>query len=87
MYVCVRQHSDNSEPKMLILQTTPDEHPPMLPPCRWPALITLPTLGKFHLVWCRLCDIVLFRSSLFEHTLMAVCALSEYQSCRKYNVY
>ena len=41
------------------------------PSCRWPALITLPTLAKFQLVWHRLCDIVLFRSScLFEHTLV-----------------
>ena len=28
---------------MLISQTTPDEHPPTPPPCRWPALITLPS--------------------------------------------
>ena len=73
---------------MSISQTTPDEQPPMLPPCRWPALITSPTLAKFHLVWRCLWDVVLFCSScLFEHTLAAVCALPEYQSCRKYNVY
>ena len=65
---------------MLISQTTPDEHPPTPPPCRWPALIALPNLAKFQIVWRRLCD-VLFRSScLFEHTLTAVCALPEYQS-------
>ena len=84
--VCVRLHSENSEPKMLISQTTPDEHPPTPPPCRWPALITSPTLAKFQLVWRRLCD-VLFRSCLVEHTLTAVCALPEYQSRRKYNIY
>ena len=28
-----------------------DGHPPTPPPCRWPALITLPTLAKFQLVW------------------------------------
>jgi len=27
-------------------QTMPVEHPPTPPPCRWPALITLPTLAK-----------------------------------------
>ena len=49
-------------------------------------LINLLTLAKFQVVWRRLCD-VLFRSScLFEHTLTSVCALHEYQSCRKYNV-
>ena len=64
---------------MLIFQTKPDEHPPTPPPCRWPALITLPTLAKFQLVWRRLCY-VLFRSCLFEHTLTAVCALPKYQS-------
>ena len=83
---CVRLHSENSEPT-LISPTTPEEHPPTPPPCRWPALFTLPTLCKFQLVWRRLCH-VLFRSScLFGHTLTTVCALPEYQSCRKYNVY
>ena len=43
---------------MLISQTTPDEHAPMPSPCRWPALITLPTLAKFQLVWRPLCDVV-----------------------------
>ena len=86
--VCVRLHSENSEPTMLISQTTPDEHPPTPPPCRWPALITLPTLGKFQLVWRRLRDVVLFRSScLSEYTLTVVCALREYRSCRKYIVH
>ena len=65
----------------MIYQTTPDGHPPTPPSCRWPSLITLPTLAKFQLVWRRLCDVVLFRSScLFEHTLTAVCALPKYQS-------
>ena len=83
---CVRLHSDNSEPTMLISQKTPDEHPPPSP-CRWPALIALSTLAKFQLVWRSLRD-VLFRSyCLFEHTLTAVCALPEYRSCRKFNAY
>ena len=30
---------------------------------------------------------MLFRFCLFEHTFTAVCALPEYQSCRKYNLY
>ena len=85
--VCVRLHSENSEPTMLISQTTPNEHPQTRPPCRWPALITLPTLVKFQLVWRRLCDLLFRSSCLFEHTLTAVCALLEYQSCRKHNVY
>ena len=86
--VCVRLHPENSEPTMLISQTTPEEYPSSPPPCRWPALITLPNIAKFQLAWRRLCDVVLFRSScLFEHTLTAVCALLEYQSCRKHNVY
>ena len=85
--VCVRLHPENSEPTMLISQTTPEEYPSMPPPCRWPALITLPNIAKFQLAWRRLCDVVLFRSScLFEHTLTAVCALPEYRS-RKYNAY
>ena len=62
----------------------PDEHPPTPTPSRWPALITFPTLAKFHLVWRRLCDVP-FPSCLFEHTLTAVCVLPEYQSSRKYN--
>ena len=48
----------------------------------------LPTLAKVSALWRRICDVVLFPSScLFEHTLTAVCALPEYQSCRKYNAY
>ena len=50
---CVRVHLENSEPTMLISQTTPDEHPTPQS-CRWPALITLPTLAKFQLVLRRL---------------------------------
>ena len=46
---------------------------PTPPPCRWPSLITSRTFAKFQLVWHRLCDVVLFRSScLFEHTRTAV---------------
>ena len=83
-----RLHSENSKPMMLISQTRPDEHTPTPPPCRWPALITLPTLANFQLVWHRLCDVVLFRSScLFEHTLAAVCVLSEHRSSRKYKIF
>ena len=47
-------HSESSEPTMLFSQTTPDENPPTPPPCRWPDLITLPTLTKFQFVWRRL---------------------------------
>ena len=45
---------------MLFSQTIPDEHPPTPLASRWPALITLPHLAKFQLVWRRLCDIVMF---------------------------
>ena len=45
--VCVRPHSENSEPTMLISQMTPDEHFPTPPPCRWTALITLPPSPSF----------------------------------------
>ena len=73
---------------MLISQTTPDNHPPTPPPCRWPPLITSPTLAKLQLVSRRLCDVVLIRSScVFEYTLTAACALPECHSCRKYNGY
>ena len=39
---------------------------------------------SFSSFWRRLCDVVLFHSCLFEHTLMAVCVLPEYRSGRKY---
>ena len=60
---------------------------PQTPPsCRWPALIIVPSLAKFQLVWRRLGD-VLFRSCcVLKNTLTTVCALSEYQSCPKYHV-
>ena len=45
--VCVRSHSENSEPTMRFSQTMPDKHPPTPPPCRWPALISLPPLASF----------------------------------------
>ena len=81
--VCVRLHSESSEPTMFS-QATPDEHPPTPPPCRWPALLTLPTLAKFQLVWRRLWDPVLFPSSrLVEHTVTTVCVLPEYQPIKK----
>ena len=41
---------------MLFSQRTPHEHPPTPPPSRWLALITLPYLAKFQLVWCHLYD-------------------------------
>ena len=81
--MCVRLHSESSEPTMFS-QATPDEHPPTPPPCRWPALLTLPTLAKFQLVWRRLWDPVLFPSSrLVEHTVTTVCVLPEYQPIKK----
>ena len=52
---------------------------PSTPPlCRWPALITLPSLAKFQLVWRHLCDFVLFPSCLVEDTLTAACVLPQY---------
>ena len=39
-------------------------HPQTPPPSRWPALITLPPLTKFQLVWRRLCEALLSSSSL-----------------------
>ena len=59
-------------------QMMSDEHSPTPPPSRWPAFITLHHLTKFQLVWRRLCDVVLFLSCLFEHTLTAVCVVHEY---------
>ena len=85
--VCVRQRSESSEPTMLFSHTTPDEHPPRPPPCRWPALTTLPTLAKFQLVWRRLCDLLFRSSCLFEHTLADICVLPEYESGLKYNIH
>ena len=68
--VCVRLHSENSEPTMLISQTRPDKHPPTPPLCRWPSFSSFGAA----------CDVELFRSSgLFKHTLMAVCTLPEHQ--------
>ena len=67
-------------------QTMLDEHPPTPPPSRWLfiALITLPTLAKFQLVWRRFCDVVLFSSCLVEHTLFwAACVLPQYHSGHK----
>ena len=82
--VCVRLHSENSEPKTLVSQTTPDEHPPTPPPCRSRALVTSRTPTKCQLVWHRLCDDVLFRSScLFKRTLCDTRGSTwSYYSCR-----
>ena len=77
--VCVRLHSESSEPMIFFSQTMPDEHPPTLPPSRWPALITLPTLAKFQLVWRRLCDVVLLPSCLVKHSLTDASLLIEYR--------
>ena len=46
--VCVRMPSEKSEHTMQVSQTTPDEHPPTPPPCRWSARITLRTSTKFQ---------------------------------------
>ena len=56
----------------------PGEHPPTPPPSRWPALIILPTLPKFQLVWRRLCD-VLFPSFLVKYSLTDAPLLIEYR--------
>ena len=45
--VCVHLHSENYEPMMWFSQTTPEEHSPTPPPCRWPARTPLRTLTKF----------------------------------------
>ena len=39
-------------------------HPPTPPPSRWPALTTLAPLAKSQLVWRRLCEALLFSSSI-----------------------
>ena len=87
MCVCVRLHSENSEPMYHAdfsrrLTNTPDA--------------TALTMASSHLYrpsrsfssfGAAFCD-VLFRSScLFEHTYTAVCALPEYHLSCKYNVY
>ena len=80
-------HSTARMPRIVVSPLVlPDEHPPTPPPSRWSALITLPTLAKFHLVWRRVCVVMLFPSCLFEHTLTAICVIPEYQSGRKYNM-
>ena len=76
---CVRLHSESSEPTMFS-QTAPDEHPPMPPPCRWPAVTTSPTLAKFQLVWRRFCDVVVFPSSLIRHSLTTVSSINFFRS-------
>ena len=50
----------------LIVSPSPlsPSYPPMPPPSRWSALITLPPLAKFQLVWHRLCEALLTSSSL-----------------------
>ena len=73
---------------MLFPQAAPDGHPQTPPPCRRTFLITSPTFAKSQLVWRRLCDAVLSRSSrLFEHTLTAVRTLPAYKAGRKYQGY
>ena len=86
--VFVRLPSESSEPAILLSQTSPSGHLPVPPPTRWPAFFTLPILPKDHVVWRRLCDVVLFPYCLVEHTLMAVCVLPHNVSvCRKYKVH
>ena len=63
----------------MFYHTTPDERPLTPPPCRWPALITLPTLSKFQLVWRHLCDVVLFPSCLVKHGPTDASLLIEYR--------
>ena len=57
--MCVRRHSENSEPTMLISQTAPDGHPPTPPPCRWPALITSSSFSSFGAASEMLCGCAL----------------------------
>ena len=74
--VCVSAFIGSSEPTRWFSQMTPDEHPRRHRladgPLSWPTLITLSTLTNFELVWRRLCDDVLFRSScIFYPTQLA----------------
>ena len=48
--MCVRLHSENSEATVFFSKTMPDDLPPTPLPCRWPALVTLPTLAKVQLI-------------------------------------
>ena len=57
----------------------PDEQPPRPLPSQSPALIALPTLAKFHVVWRRLFDVVLLPSCLIEHGLSDAPLLIEYR--------
>ena len=52
-------------------------HPPTPPPSRWPALIGLPPLARFQLVWRRLCEALLSFSSLARQRLPFCCLVSE----------
>ena len=51
-------------------------HPPTPPPSRWPALMTLPTLAKFQLVW-RLISAVFFLPRWSETHVSAVSSMFE----------
>ena len=55
-------------------QTKPDEHPPLPPHSHWPSQRILLTLAKYYLVWCRLCEVMLYPSSLVKgtHTVVSV---------------
>ena len=67
--VCVRLHSESSEPTIFPPQTMPNT--PTQQPSRWPTLITLPPLAKFQLVGAacvKLC--CLPPLSLVRHTLL-----------------
>ena len=56
------------------------------PPSRWPALVTLPHLANFQVVWHHLCDVVL-APCFFDHARTPVCVQREYQSGRKHILY
>ena len=55
-------------------------HPPTPPPSRWPALITLPPLAKFQLVYRRLCEALLSSFSLArqKHPFLLSCLCLTY---------
>ena len=74
----------NTAPRRLAIIPLDDEVPPTPPPNRLSTYIILPTLTKFHLVWRRVCDVMLLFSCLFEHTLTDLCVQPIYQSGRKY---
>ena len=75
----VRLHSESSESTICSSRTMPDEDPPMPRPSRWPALIALPTLVNFQLVWRRLDDVVPCTSCLVKYGLTDAPLLIKYR--------